>query len=70
MRVASDNKSQLYKLVFGEDAGKSVYDELRSRFYDVSSYTRNDPYHTAFLEGQREVIRFITSRINQKIEDE
>lgn len=60
---------QLFKYTFGEGSGLSVLKHLRTRFFDQPSYTRNDPYHTAYIEGQREVIRYINSVLKQKTEE-
>lgn len=59
------NKNGSYKTLFKGDLGKKVYDDLRARFYDKASYTKGDPYHTAYVEGQREVIRYITALLEQ-----
>lgn len=65
-----DNKTiSLFKSAFREGSGLAVLQHLRKRFYDVPSYTKQDAMHTAYLEGQREVIRYINSVIEQKLEE-
>ena len=65
-----DRKTRsLFKHTFQEGSGKSVLNYLRKRFYDIGTYTKGDPYHTAYMEGQREVIRFINSVLEQQNEE-
>lgn len=65
-----DKKTRdLFKHTFKEGAGKSVLEYLNKRFYDIGSYTKGDPYHTAYVEGQREVIRFINTILKQNEEN-
>ena len=54
----------LYREAFKEERQK-VLEELTSLFYDRSSYTKGDPYETAFNEGQRSVILFILQKLSQ-----
>jgi hypothetical protein len=55
--------SSLYHRIFQQDKdGKSILDELTVIYYDRSSYAQGDPYHTAYKEGQREVIAHILRR--------
>lgn len=60
---------QLYKLVFqGRQDGKEVFDDLNKIFYNRQSFVRDEPYLTAFNEGQRSVIAFIQNKLNQEME--
>lgn len=72
--AAEQNITDVYKYVFTQNpAGIKVLEDLSARFYDVASYTPGDPYHTAFKEGQRFVIRSILQQlahIPQEPEDE
>ncbi len=52
---------QIYYQLFSSPQGQEVMDDLRRRFFYRLSYTPNDPYHTAFREGQRDAISFITN---------
>lgn len=62
--------AQAYQAVFTRDTtGKKVLEDLSVRFYDIPSYTKGDPYHTAHLEGQRSVLRFVLSRLSQLPEE-
>lgn len=54
---------QLYTQAFGTDFGQRVIDDLVQRYYAQPSYKKGDPYHTAFQEGQREVLRFMLSQM-------
>ena len=56
--------------VFTEDpAGKAIFDWLVKRFYNTTSFT-DDPYRTAFNEGQRYVIQVIIDEMWKKQDDE
>lgn len=58
--------AQAYQAVFvANTTGQKVLEELSARFYDIASYAREDPYHTAYNEGQRNVIRFILAKLAQ-----
>lgn len=58
--------AQAYQAVFGRDTtGQKVLEDLTVLFYDIASYTKEDPYHTAFLEGQRSVVRFVLQKLAQ-----
>lgn len=50
--------------------GEEVLQDLCSIFYDRSSYTQGDPYHTAFQEGQRSVISFIINKLSKQLEEQ
>jgi hypothetical protein len=55
-----------YAQIFQLNAqGKAIFDDLTSRFYDIRSYTRGEPDHTIFLEGNREVIAYIITQITR-----
>ena len=50
----------IYSRIFQQDKdGQAILDELAALFYDRPSYTKGDPYETAFKEGQRSVIALI-----------
>lgn len=38
---------------------------LKRLFYDRPSYVQGDPYHTAFREGQRDVVGYIIEAIER-----
>ena len=60
-----------YRAVFVHNPhGPEVLEELSTRFYDIASYTRGDPYETAFKEGQRFVLRSILAKLAQIPEEE
>ena len=58
---------QNYKTAFKTDAGKLVLEDLkkRSHFYNTT-HVKGDPYESAFYEGQRSLVVFIESLLNQK----
>ena len=56
-----------YKTTFNTDTGKIVLEDLkkRSHFYNTT-HVKGDPYESAFYEGQRSLVVFIESLLNQK----
>jgi hypothetical protein len=59
-------ESEDYKNLFVDNkTGEKVLQELTGLFFDRLSYTKNDPYDTAFKEGQRSVVEFMLQKIAQ-----
>ncbi len=56
-----------YKTTFNTDTGKIVLEDLkkRSHFYNTT-HVKGDAYESAFYEGQRSLVVFIESLLNQK----
>ena len=56
-----------YKTTFNTDTGKIVLEDLkkRSHFYNTT-HVKGDAYESAFYEGQRSLVIFIESLLNQK----
>lgn len=54
-----DLKPTIYHLFQDTAAGRAVLEHLSARFYDSPLYEKGDPYHSAFLLGQREVVKYI-----------
>ena len=58
---------QDYKIIFNTDEGKRVLNDLEKRCHEfVSTFSKNNSYETAFLEGQRSVLIFIKAMITKK----
>lgn len=55
-----------YQFIFDTEEGKRVFADLKSAYYHRSSYTKDDPYETAFREGQRSVIIRIINLIKEE----
>ena len=56
-----------YKIIFNTDEGKRVLNDLEKRCHEfVSTFSKDNSYETAFLEGQRSVLIFIKAMINKK----
>jgi hypothetical protein len=45
--------------IFSSDLGKDALDLLIEEYVMTISYSKDDPYHTAFLEGQRALVLWI-----------
>ena len=56
-----------YRQCFDTDAGKKVLEDLRAAYGDRLSYEQ-DPYHTAYKEGQRSLYLRIIRLIEQRKE--
>ena len=56
-----------YKTTFNTDTVKIVLEDLkkRSHFYNTT-HVKGDAYESAFYEGQRSLVVFIESLLNQK----
>ena len=50
---------------FATPNGKECLALLRKLFYDRPSYQKGDAYHTAFREGQRDVVGYIRQAIGE-----
>jgi hypothetical protein len=56
-----------YKIIFNTDEGKRVLNDLEKRCHEfVSTFSKDNSYETAFLEGQRSVLIFIKAMITKK----
>ena len=58
---------QNYKTTFNTDTGKQVLDDLkkRSHFFNTT-HVKGDSHESAYYEGQRSLVVFNESLINQK----
>lgn len=65
MTPEQDIARMMYRVFQVNPEGIKVFEYLTSRFYDIQSYYRGDPYHTSFLEGQREVLAFIINQLQK-----
>ena len=53
-----------YKITFGSDQGKKVLNDLEIRCHEfVTTFSKNNSYETAFLEGQRSILVFLKAMI-------
>lgn len=58
-------------LLLKSQAGKEIKDILDRTFGSRLSYTRGEPEHTAFLEGQKSLLGFMENAVKLiKAEDE
>ena len=58
-----------YRQTFGTQSGRRVLQDLRTSFSKRVSYTKGDPYDTAFREGERNVVLKIESMLKMSDED-
>ena len=56
-----------YKTTFNTDTGKTVLEDLKKRSHFFSTtHVKVDSHESAYYEGQRSLVVFIESLINQK----
>ena len=56
-----------YKICFGTDQGKKVIEDLEKRCHEFNTtHVKDDSHEGAFFEGQRSILVFIKSILNQK----
>lgn len=61
MNLNPSRKRQLAKLLINE-VGKDIVKALKHEF-DGDAYKQGDPYHTAYLAGQRSVIIYLEEAV-------
>lgn len=61
MQPSQSLKRQLSKLLLNE-TGKDIVKALKREF-DGDAYKQGDPYHTAYLAGQRSVVIYLEEAI-------
>ena len=61
---------EIYKIVFGSDAGKRVMEDLEKRcHYHSTTNVKGDSHESAYMEGQRSVLLFIKSMLQKENEN-
>ncbi len=55
-----------YKTLFATDDGDVVLRDLEARFHIDTPVFSNDPYETAFRDGQRSVVLLIRSMLRDR----
>ena len=59
--------SKNYQFIFASDEGKNVLADIKKRcHYYSTTNVKGDSHESAYLEGQRSVILFIKSMLQQK----
>ena len=56
-----------YEQTFNSAVGEKVLKDLEDKFYNTMSFNTNDPYGTAFKEGQRYIVQYIKNMLQGKI---
>ena len=69
--LVSEEDARFIGQVLASGPGEKILVILRQIFGSRLSYTRGEPEHTAFLEGQKSVIQFVenTVKVVKKAED-
>ena len=53
-----------YKITFDSEEGKKVLNDLEKRCHEfVTTFSKDNSYETAFLEGQRSILIFLKAMI-------
>lgn len=69
MQEEYKNRIKMFKRVFDTQDGKDVLKYLEDKYYHRKSYLKGEPDHTAFREGQRDVVAEIREYILEKLND-
>ena len=64
--MTPDDLRSAYKHILESDDGAVVLDDLELRFHIRSPVFSNDPYETAFRDGQRSVVLFIMNMLKDR----
>lgn len=65
----ANEQEKAVRLMCSGPNGQEGLKALRELFFDVKSYTRADPYHTAFKEGQRDVVGFMLECVEEAADE-
>lgn len=57
--MEEERENSFFRECFKGSDGIKAMAILEELFYDRPSYHQGDPYHTAFREGQRDVVGYI-----------
>ena len=56
-----------YKQVFTSESGEKVLEDLKKRCsYHTTTHIKGDSHESAYLEGARSVVLFISNMLNKK----
>lgn len=66
LRKEAEKEDHILAECFKGSNGEKTLDILKELFYDRPSYVQGDAYHTAFREGQRDVVGYIVQAIDTK----
>jgi len=64
--MEEDDLEAAFKATFRSPAGNKVLDYMKKKYYEQPSYTQGDTHHTAYLEGQRSLMRYILNVLEQR----
>ena len=64
-QITERELSSAYARLFEGETGRTVLENLVSKYQRRSSFARGDPYETAFKEGARSVILHIRAMIKK-----
>ena len=68
MNKELDELNKTFKRAFDTVDGVKVLEYLVSKYYDKRAYSKGDPYHTAYLQGKRDVISEIRKKVLEKLD--
>lgn len=64
--MTPDDLKAAYKHILKSEDGDVVLEDLELRFHIRTPVFSNDPYETAFRDGQRSVVLFIANMLKDK----
>jgi len=62
-----EERNKQFKRTFDTIDGKAVLEYLENKYYHQRTYSKGDSYHTAFREGQRDVILKIRKTVLEEL---
>jgi len=62
-----EERTKQFKRTFDTIDGKAVLEYLEKKYYHQRTYSKGDAYHTAFREGQRDVISKIRKTVLEEL---
>tara|TARA_R100000808_G_scaffold8275_1_gene23557 strand:- start:3782 stop:4009 length:228 start_codon:yes stop_codon:yes gene_type:complete len=64
--MSPDDLRAAYKFILEHNDGAAIMEDLELRFHVRSPVFSNDPYETAFRDGQRSVVLFMQNMLKDR----
>tara|TARA_R100000808_G_C2152677_1_gene162284 strand:+ start:4403 stop:4615 length:213 start_codon:yes stop_codon:yes gene_type:complete len=64
--MSPDDLRAAYKFILESNDGEVIMEDLELRFHIRTPVFSNDPYETAFRDGQRSVILFMQNMLKER----
>jgi hypothetical protein len=64
--MSPDDLRSAYKFILEHNDGEAIMEDLELRFHVRTPVFSNDPYETAFRDGQRSVVLFMQNMLKDR----